>query len=254
MTTGAPPGQPVALITGGARRLGRAIALALAARGVRIALHRFTSDKAARATQRDIEKCGVECRLFQADLGRSQLAAGLPGRVVKALGRLDILVNSASLFYDTPLGGASEKQLDVLLQVNLKSPYRLMEAAAPHLKATRGCIINLLDEGALRPWKSHGLYIASKAGLAALTVSMAKALAPEVRVNGIAPGAVLLPEGTSRAEARRQADATLLGRIGSAESIARAAVFLALDADYTTGEILHVDGGRRWTGMGAGGR
>lgn len=254
MKTGALHGQPVALITGGARRLGSAMALALAARGVRIALHHNRSADEARALAGKLKQSKIDCGLFKADLGRRGAAQRLPDQVVRSMGRLDILINNASIFHDTPLGKTAEAELDALLQINLKSPYRLMESAAPHLRQSRGCIINLLDEGALRPWKSHGMYVASKAGLAALTVSMAKTLAPEVRVNGIAPGPVLLPEGTPRTESLRQADGTLLGRLGSAEAVARAAVFLALDADYTTGEILHVDGGRRWTGMRTGER
>jgi pteridine reductase len=243
-------GLPIALITGGAQRLGKAMALALASRGVGIALHYRRSRRQALAVHRAITALGAPCALYPADLAQRDEAAALPRQAAAHFGRLDILVNNASVFLDTPLGRTGEKDLNLLLDLNLKAPYFLAEAAAPFLRRSKGCIINLLDEGALRPWKTHLAYIASKAGLAALTIGLAKALAPQVRANGIAPGPVLLPAGTSRAQARRSAEATLLRRLGTPEAVAQAAVFLALDAGYITGEILHVDGGRRWARSG----
>jgi pteridine reductase len=160
-------------------------------------------------------------------------------------GRLDILINNASSFYPTPVGSITQPQWDDLIGSNLKAPLFLSQAAAPALKEQGGLIINMLDIHALRPLRAHPVYCAAKAGLAMLTKSLARELAPEVRVNGIAPGPVLWPEdGMDDSLKQDIIDKTALKRNGSPQDIARTALFLAKDAPYITGQIIAVDGGR----------
>ena len=174
--------------------------------------------------------------------------AALPAlvrRAVDAFGRLDVLVNNASSFYPTPLGTITEAQWDDLLASNVKAPLFLSQAAAPELQKTQGLILNMVDIHALRPLRRHTVYCLAKAGLVMLTKSLARELGPAVRVNGIAPGPVLWPEGNSDEALRREIiDRTALKKMGSPEDVARAAVFFAREAPFVTGQILGVDGGR----------
>jgi pteridine reductase len=164
---------------------------------------------------------------------------------VQRYGRLDALVNNASAFYPTPIGEATEAQWDELFASNAKGPFFLSQAAAPHLRAVRGAIVNLVDIYAGRPLPRHTLYCMAKAALAMLTVSLAKELGPEVRVNGVAPGAVLWPEaGKAYADQQELIARTALKRAGTPEDVAGAVLFLLRDARFVTGEILKVDGGR----------
>ncbi len=232
-----------ALVTGGARRIGAAIARALHAEGMNLALHHRASrvEAAALATELNAARPG-SVTLLAAELLDTARLPTLVEATVAAFGRFDLLVNNASSFYPTPLGTATEAQWDELIGTNLKAPFFLAQAAAPHLRAARGAIVNLIDIHAERPLPNHPVYCAAKAGLAALTKSLARALAPEVRVNGIAPGAILWPEG-GRPDAALLARVPL-GRLGEPEDIARAVLFLFRDAPYVSGQILAVDGGR----------
>jgi pteridine reductase len=183
--------------------------------------------------------------LAQADLRDTSALAVLVERTVQAFGRLDILVNNASAFYPTPLGEITEAEWDELVGTNLKAPLLLSQAAAAELRRTRGLIVNIVDIHALRPLKRHTVYSITKAGLAMLTRSLARELAPEIRVNGVAPGPVLWPEDEIDPSLKEEIIArTALKRPGSPEDVARAVAFFAKDAPYVTGQILAVDGGR----------
>ena len=236
----------VVLITGGARRVGAEIARTLHASGANILIHYRSSASAATALADEFN--GIRARsaaIFAAHL----LNADAPDKLIAAtlleFGRLDILINNASSFYPTPIGQITLPQWDDLIGSNLKAPLFLAQAAAPSLRAQRGLIINMIDIHALRPLKAHLVYSAAKAGLAMLTRSLARELGPEIRVNGIAPGPVLWPEGEMDEELKSAIIAkTALKRHGTPQDIARTALFLAKDAPYITGQIIAVDGGR----------
>jgi pteridine reductase len=224
-----------ALVTGAAKRLGRAIAQTLHGAGYRVAVHYRTSR--AEAEQTAALLGGAP--LIQGDQAKD------PERIVqeaaRALGGLDLLVCSAARFERVPSEQLPRGQFEAMLSSNLTGPFYLMQAALPHLRARRGSIVTLLDVcGTAQVWKGYAHYAASKAGLAALTRLLALEWAPEVRVNGVAPGAVLPPEGTDAAPLAKRIP---LGRIGAPEDAARAVLFLAREP-FITGEILTVDGGR----------
>ena len=235
-----------ALITGGARRIGAVIARTLHQAGMNLALHYRASAAAAAALQEELHRQRPDSIiLLQADL---QDTAGLPVLVEQTVarwGRLDLLVNNASNFYPTPLGTATETQWDELMASNLKAPFFLAQAVAPWLQAVQGSIINMLDIYAQRPLENYPIYCAAKAGLAMLTQSLARELAPAVRVNGIAPGAILWPEdGLSETAQAQLLSRIPLRRRGDPEDIARTLLFLVRDGRYITGQIFTVDGGR----------
>jgi len=224
-----------ALVTGAAKRLGRAIALELHRTGARVAVHYRESKKEAEETAALLGGAP----LIQGDQGRE------PERIVReasrALGGLDLLVCSAARFEQAPSDQLPRAQFEAMLDSNLTGPFYLMQAALPMLRASRGSIVTLLDLcGTTQVWKGYAHYAASKAGLAALTRLLALEWAPEVRVNGVAPGAVLLQEGVDGA---RLTNRIPLGRIGTPEDVAHAVLFLAQEP-FITGEILTVDGGR----------
>lgn len=235
----------VVLITGGARRIGARIAQTLHAAGMNIVIHYRDSADAARALQTVFNEArDHSCILIQADLSQYNKLKPLIEESVRQMGRLDVLINNASSFFPTPLASSSEKDWDQLLNINLKAPYFLSQAAAPHLSKHAGCIINLIDIYAERPLKDHPIYCASKAGLASLTRSFAQNLAP-VRVNGIAPGAILWPEQQQDEIAqKRLLSRTPLKRLGEPQDIANTALFLIQSAPYVTGQIINIDGGR----------
>ncbi len=239
--------RPVALVTGAARRIGAAIAGQLHAAGHDLALHHHSSqaEMAALAAALDARRPG-SVLVLAGDLREFDRLPELVARTVGHFGRLDALVNNASNFYPTPLGEATPAQWDDLFAVNARAPLFLAQAAAPHLRAAGGAIVNLADLHAGRPLAGHPLYSAAKAALVSLTRSLALELAPRVRVNAVAPGAILWPEHGKDAAARQAIlEATALGRIGEADDIAAAVRFLlSADAGYITGQVLHVDGGR----------
>jgi len=242
----APLAGQVALVTGSARRLGAAVARGLHGAGARVVIHYRSSSAEAGAlvhslnTLRHGSAAGMQCDLLDLEALRN-----LVDSVVGTFGRLDILVNNASTFYATPVGEVTAAQWDDLVGTNLRAPLFLAQAAAGQLRQHGGLIINMLDIHAQRPLKQHPVYCAAKAGLAMLTRSLARELAPEVRVNGIAPGPVLWPEGDLDPELKEKIiERTALKRRGSPQDVARAALFFATEAPYVTGQILAVDGGR----------
>lgn len=236
----------VALITGAAHRIGAVIARLLHGAGVDLALHYRSSAAAAQALKAELETARPESVLLvQADLHDCSAFAAMLDSVRAFRGRLDILVNNASSFYPTPLAEATEAQWDDLIGSNLKGPFFLAREAAPLLREVQGCVINLVDIHAERPLKDHPIYSIAKAGNAMMVKALARELGPEVRVNGIAPGAILWPEQGIAENAKREILArTALQRPGSPQDIARTLLFLVADADYITGQIIAVDGGR----------
>jgi len=239
-------GGQVVLITGGARRVGAAMVRTLHAAGANIVLHYRASAAAATALREELnDQRPGSVELHAADLLDPAAPDALVAAASAAFGRIDILINNASTFYPTPVGSITAVQWDDLMGSNLRAPLFLSQAAAPALRAAHGLIINLVDVHGLRPLKAHPVYSAAKAGLAMLTRSLARELGPEVRVNGIAPGPVLWPEGALDAALQREIiDKTALKRAGSPDDIARTALFLARDAPFITGQIIAVDGGR----------
>ena len=235
-----------ALVTGAAHRIGAAIARRLHAAGMDLAIHYRASATAAEilATELNARRPG-SVTLLQADLLDHAALGPLVEEAVAALGHLDLLVNNASTFYPTPVAEATPEQWDELLGSNLRAPFFLAQAALPHLRERHGAIVNIVDIHAQRPLGGHPIYSIAKAGLAMLTKSLARELGPEVRVNGVAPGAILWPEaGLSAAEQQAILDQAVLGRLGDPDDIARAVLYLYRDAGYVTGHVLPVDGGQ----------
>lgn len=238
---------PVVLVTGAARRVGAEIARHLHAAGARVVLHCRRSATEAEALAAELNARRPDsARVLQADLLDSIALAGLVEQAVAAFGRLDGLVNNASSFFPTALGEIDEAAWFDLLGSNLKAPLFLAQAAAPHLRASRGGIVNIVDIHAERPLKGYPVYCTAKAGLLGLTRALALEMAPEVRVNGVSPGAIEWPDDGQFPPDERDAIVrhTLLGRVGAPSDIARSVVFLLLEAPYITGQILAVDGGR----------
>jgi pteridine reductase len=235
-----------ALITGAARRIGAVVTERLHMAGVKVAIHYRSSDADAKELcDRLNDSRPDSAEIFGADLNDTAGLTGLIDAVVEWGGGLDVLINNASSFYPTPIGSITESQWDDLIGSNLKGPLFLSQAASPHLKASQGVIINMLDIHSRRPLKRHPVYASAKAGLAMLTLSLAKDLAPEVRVNGVAPGAILWPEdGMTDSIKENILDQVPLKRPGNPGDIADCIVFLVRDAGYVTGQIIAVDGGR----------
>lgn len=235
-----------ALVTGGARRIGAQIVRSLHAQGMDIVLHYRGSEATARALAAKLELSRPgSILLHQGDLNQGPEFTGLIERVRTFRDRLDVLVNNASGFYPTPLGDASEEQWEDLIGSNLKGPFFLTKAVAPLLRATCGCVVNLVDVYAERPLKDYPIYSIAKAGNAMMVKALARELGPQVRVNGIAPGVILWPERDLSDDLKEEILArTALKRTGMPMDIARTLVFLVRDADYITGQIIAVDGGR----------
>lgn len=235
-----------ALITGGARRIGAELARTLHDCGMNIVIHCRNSRDEAEALADSLNTGRADsARVLQLDLDNTGRLAGLIEDAAGAWGRLDVLVNNASSFFPTPVGTITEDDWEVLVGSNLKAPLFLSQAASPYLADTRGSIINMIDVHGFRPMRKHPVYCAAKAGLAMLTRSLAKELGPDIRVNGIAPGAILWPEHDMNDDTRnRIVERTALKRTGEPADIARAALFLVRDATYITGHIIPVDGGR----------
>lgn len=233
-----------ALVTGAGRRLGRAIAEALGAQGMHVAVHYGGSEAGARETARAIERAGGTATLHQADLRDANAPARLVEAVVAALGGLDALVNSAAVMVRTPIGEVTPEAWDAMFALNLRAPFFLAQAAAPHLAQRRGAIVNIADLAAFEHWPAYVPHGISKAGVVQMTEGLARALAPAVRVNAVAPGAVLLPDDWDEASVARLVSTTPLDRLGSPDDVTAAVLYL-LTADYVTGETIVVDGGRR---------
>lgn len=245
-TTAHAEAAPVALVTGGARRIGAAIVDALHAAGHDIALHHHASadEAATRVDALNALRPG-SAHAFAADLRDFDRIPELIAQVIGRFGRLDALVNNASAYYATPFGQVTPAQWDDLFAINARAPFFLSQAAAPHLAFHGGAIVNLVDVYAERPRADLSAYASSKAALLGITRALAAALAPDVRVNAIAPGAILWPEeGIDEELKDRLLSRTPLERIGSVEEIAATTLWLLRDASYVTGELLRLDGGR----------
>ncbi|MDH3430090.1 MAG: pteridine reductase [Gammaproteobacteria bacterium] len=236
----------VVLITGAARRIGAAIATRLHRSGANVAVHYRGSAAEAAALVQDLNaQRANSAAAFKADLIDTASLPGLIADVVDWHHRLDILINNASSFYPTPPGEITEAHWDDLMGSNLKAPLFLAQAAMPHLQQARGTIVNIVDVHAQRPLRNHTVYGPAKAGLAMLTRSLAKDLAPEIRVNGVSPGAILWPEdGPDEAGKEFILRQIPLGRSGNPDDIATCVLYLVRDATYVTGQIIAVDGGR----------
>ncbi len=236
---------PVALVTGGAMRVGRGIAIALADAGYDVAIHYRKSRDAADETKSNIEKSGRRCEIFQGDLLDPELPSTLIKSVERTFGRLDLLINNASVFEKDPPGGFSDEHWRRMMQVNAIAPAALIEAATHLLEnAPSGQIINLCDISADRPWPDHRAYCASKAALASMTLSYARRLAPKVRVNGVAPGIAIFPDNYDESTRKHLVAKVPLKREGTVKDIAQTVKFLAKHGGYITGQIIRVDGGR----------
>jgi pteridine reductase len=234
----------VALVTGAGRRLGRAMAGALAQRGMTMAIHHHASSTGARDLRQEILQAGGRAECFSADLTDAEAARALPGRVVAEFGRLDVLVNSAAVMQRLSFAETTPQQWDAIHNLNLRSVFFCTQGAAQALRATRGKVVNMADLAGLEPWAGFAAHSTSKAGVVMLTKVLALSLAPEVTVNAIAPGAVLVPEDYPPEERDRLARTTPLRRLGSPSDVISALVYLLEGGDFVTGEVLVVDGGR----------
>ena len=237
------------LVTGAAKRVGRSIAREVHAAGANVAVHYRRDAEAAVALIAELNAMRPDsAEAFAADLGEPAPTAALVDAVIARFGRLDGLVNSASSFFSTPLGTIDAAAWNDLIGSNLKAPLFLTQAAAPHLAARHGAVVNITDVHAERPLAGYPLYCAAKAGLLGLTRALAIELAPQVRVNAVAPGPILWPEGEATgfaaAERTQIVEHTRLKRCGAPHDIARAVRFLLDEATYVTGQVLNVDGGR----------
>lgn len=236
----------VALVTGGARRIGRALAVALAERGCRVAITYRASSREAASAVREIERSGTEGFAVRADQRDPQQVKAAVRSVLRRFGQVDILVNNASSFYPTHLETTTPAQWNDLIGSNLAGPFWFSQALGPLMKRSgSGKILNLADVSFLSPWTDTLPYCAAKGGVVTLTLGLAKALAPQVQVNAIAPGPILFPADVTPGERRRAVQRTLLKRVGSPEDIVAAALFFLEGSDFVTGVILPVDGGRR---------
>lgn len=235
----------VALVTGAAKRVGRSIAHALAERGAELVAHYHTSDREAQEVLALAKKLGGKPVAVRADLAVPAEIGTMVETAMRAFGRVDILVNSAAIFYRTPFPTLTEADWDRFLAVNLKAPFLLCRQVGEIMcRQGHGKIVNVADIAGTKVWADFLPYSVSKAGLLALTTGLAKALAPAVQVNAIAPGTVLLPDGSTPDEQARALGRVPLRRLGAPEDIAHAAVYL-VESDFVTGEVLTVDGGQR---------
>ena len=236
----------VALITGAAVRIGAAISEQMHQAGYHVVLHYRHSSAEAVALADQLNKLRAgSASLQQADLADVEHAPKLIQQVLDQHQRLDVLINNASMYYPTPMGSVTQTDWDDLFASNVRAPFFLAQAAAPALRANQGCIVNLVDIHAERPIANYPVYCMAKAANAAMVKSLAQELAPEVRVNGVAPGAALWPSGDKNTEEQQATLARVpLGRPSGAEEIAAAVRFMVVDSSYVTGQILAVDGGR----------
>jgi len=233
----------VALVTGAGRRVGRVLAVALGARGMHVIVHYNSSAAGAEETVRLVTRAGGSAETARADLDDTSDAERLIDRAVAARGSLEVLVNSAAMMLRTPVGETTAKDWDAMFALNVRAPYFLSQRAAPALRASRGSIVNIADLAAFETWPAYVPHGITKSAVVQMTRALARVLAPEIRVNAIAPGVVLLPDGWSDADAEHLRSTTPLQRLGSPEDVAGAMLYL-LDADYVTGEVIVVDGGR----------
>jgi pteridine reductase len=232
----------VALVTGGAVRVGRALSLGLAEAGFDVAVNFHSSAGPAEEVAVRIRELGRRALLVPGDVSRPEDVDRIAGALERDFGRLDLLVNSASNFHQRPLLEVDAAEWDAVMGVNLKGPFLMARAAAALLRASRGSIVNIVDLSAIQPWTAYPHHSVSKAGLLQLTRVMARTLAPDVRVNAVAPGTVLPPEGQSEESLERERRKTPLARLGTPQDVLRTVLFLEA-SPYITGELIVVDGG-----------
>ena len=233
-----------ALVTGAGRQVGQAIAAGLARAGCDVAVHYHGSAGGAEATARDVRGAGRRAALLQADLSDAGLARALADRAAEALGGLDVLVNCAGIMVRQRVEDVTPESWDLTLDLNLRAYFFVAQGALPHLRRARGKIVNLADVAAFEPWPAYVPHCVSKAGVVMLTRGLARALAPDVTVNAVAPGPVLLPEAWDAAAREHFARTTPLERLGTPDDVVRAVRYLLEGGDYVTGTTLVVDGGR----------
>jgi pteridine reductase len=234
----------VALVTGAGTRIGQAIAVGLARAGCDVAVHYRGSAGGAEATARDVRAAGRRAELLPADLADAAAARGLADRAAHALGRLDVVVNSAAIMVHQPVETVTPESWDATLDLNLRAVFFVAQGAVAHLRPAKGKIVNLADVAGFEPWPAYLPHCVSKAGVVMLTKALARALAPDVAVNAVAPGPVLLPEGWDRATRDHIRATTPLGRLGEPADVVAAVRFLLEGSDFVTGTVLVVDGGR----------
>lgn len=234
----------VALVTGGAHRLGRAIALALGSAGARVIVHYHRSRSQAEETLAELRAGGTLAESVAGDLSDVVQVGRVVDEATSRWGRLDLLVNNAGIWGATPLGTVTPERWAELFDTNTRSAFFAAQHAAQALRASRGAIVSIADVGALKPWRNHTPYLMSKGAIVTMTEALAKDLAPDVRVNAVAPGPVLLPDDWSAAQQERTIRTVPLRRLGTPEDVAEAVLYLAR-ADYVTGVVLPVDGGQR---------
>ena len=233
----------IAIVTGAGRRVGQAIALALGAKGMKVAVHYNGSAAGAEDTVAQLDAEGASGEVFQADLSTADGPRQLVDAVVRSFGGIDVLINSAAVMERTPFGEVTVEQWDAMMAINLRAPFFVTQAAAPHLKKAGGVVVNIADLAAYETWPAYIPHGISKSGVVHMTRSLARVLAPEVRVNGVAPGTVLRPEDWDKAADERLRQTTPLARTGTPEDVSATVIFL-LESDYITGETVIVDGGR----------
>ncbi len=233
-----------ALVTGAGTRIGQAIAIGLAQSGCDVAIHYHGSAKGAEETARAVRSARRRAELLQADLTDAAAARGLADQAARALKRLDVVINSAAIMVRQPVESVTPESWDATLDLNLRAMFFVSQGAVPHLRPAKGKIVNIADIAGMEPWPAYVPHCVSKAGVIMLTKALARALAPDVAVNGVAPGAVLLPEDWDE-QAREHIRATTpLERLGSPDDVVAAVRFLLAGTDYVTGTVLVVDGGR----------
>lgn len=239
----------VVLITGAARRIGAETARVLHANGMNIVIHYRKTRSEALALQTELNDARTDSVIIvQADLSKPKGITPLIQQCTETFGRLDVLINNASSFYPSPIGSVTDVQWEDLMSSNLKAPFFLSQAAAPTLKKHNGCIINIADIHADRPLKEHTVYCMAKSGLVMMTKSLARELGPEIRVNAVAPGAIVWPENDlDELTKQRIISRTTLKREGSLNDIAKTILFLITQSPYITGQVINVDGGRSLT-------
>jgi pteridine reductase len=237
---------PTALITGGARRIGREIATTLHESGYNIMVHYRSSADAAHSLSSELnDKRPNSADMVSGDLLDIAVIPSLVQKTIERFGKLNVLVNNASTFYPTPIELIDDEFWNDLIGSNLKAPAFLAKSAAPHLRESQGSIINIIDIYSQRPLSNHPVYCSAKAGLEMLTKSLARDLAPQIRVNGVSPGAILWPEkGNTEISQEELLGSIPLNRMGSPDDVAKAVKFLVVDGEYITGQTIAVDGGR----------
>jgi len=233
-----------ALVTGAGTRIGQAIAIGLAESGCDVAIHYHGSADGAAATAQAVRKAGRRAELLPADLSDANAARALADQAARALQRLDVLVNSAAIMVRQPIETVTPESWDLTLNVNLRATFFVAQGAVPHLRRTKGKIVNIADLAGLEPWPAYIPHSVSKAGVVMLTKALARALAPDIAVNAIAPGAVLMPDDWDQQSRDHIRATSPLERLGSPGDVVAAVRFLLAGTDYATGTVLVVDGGR----------